>query len=238
MPPQAKRPVINIITVVLNAKQTIQETLDSVRDQDYPLVRHLVVDGNSDDGTQALVSARQADLSYWVSEADNGIYDAMNKGVAAASGDLVLFLNAGDRLYAANTLSEFVHHHYQHNDAALWLCRVLTNDGKLIKPERIQWRSRYKLPVYHQGIIYPLAVLKSHPFSLKYPIASDFHHYNLVSKKLPIRVVPLLLSKFDTQGISSTNIDQLNREFIEIYRDLKLGWLPRAYRRLRILLRR
>jgi glycosyltransferase involved in cell wall biosynthesis len=87
---------ISIITVCRNAAATIEETIRSVASQDYSVREHIVIDGDSRDGTQAILERHRAALDFCVSEPDNGIYDAMNKGIARATGDVVGFLNADD----------------------------------------------------------------------------------------------------------------------------------------------
>lgn len=101
-------PSVSIVTVTLNAAGTLGATLDSVRAQSYPSIRHIVIDGGSADGTPALVTARGAPGVVFVSEPDNGLYDAMNKGLALADGDLVLFLNADDTLLHPRAIEQAV----------------------------------------------------------------------------------------------------------------------------------
>src|SRR4029453_6680561 len=89
----------SIVTPCLNAVKTLEATLESVAVQDYPLVEHIVVDGGSTDGTLALLRSRP-DVR-WISEPDEGLSDAVNKGIAMATGDLIGWLNADD-LYHSN----------------------------------------------------------------------------------------------------------------------------------------
>ena len=108
----------SIVTITYNAEKVLQRTLDSVRSQTYEGVEHLIVDGASKDQTLAIVEQykQQSDVSdnghkvIIQSEPDHGIYDAMNKGLTQASGDYIVFLNAGDSLPTAYTLEEIVHH--------------------------------------------------------------------------------------------------------------------------------
>ena len=91
-------PLISIITVVYNGADHLEETIQSVLGQSYPYVEYIVIDGGSTDGSVEIIQNYDAQISYWVSETDNGIYHAMNKGLTQASGDLVNFLNADDYL--------------------------------------------------------------------------------------------------------------------------------------------
>lgn len=87
---------LSLITVSYNAQKTIARTMQSVQAQDYPAVEHIVIDGGSQDETLSLIRAHATAQTEWHSEPDNGIYDAMNKGLALATGEIVGFLNADD----------------------------------------------------------------------------------------------------------------------------------------------
>lgn len=97
-------PLFSIITVAYNAQQTIPATIESVKAQSCPLYEYIVVDGASNDSTVQLVNESGIDSLKLLSEPDNGIYDAMNKGLGMASGDYVIFLNAGDSFHSSATL--------------------------------------------------------------------------------------------------------------------------------------
>ena len=90
---------ISVITAVLNDAAHIAETMDSVLGQRYPDLEYIVIDGASTDGTREIVEARRGELAAFVSEPDSGIYQAMNKGIRRATGDVVGILNSGDRYF-------------------------------------------------------------------------------------------------------------------------------------------
>lgn len=87
---------VSVITAVFNRVETIAQALASVRSQSWPQVEHIVIDGGSTDGTLEVLRAHAGDLAAWVSEPDGGLYDALNKGLARASGDVIGFLHADD----------------------------------------------------------------------------------------------------------------------------------------------
>lgn len=97
---------ISIITVCFNSAKTIADTLRSVHEQSYKNIEHIIVDGGSTDQTLAVVAIEGAHVTKLVSEKDKGIYDAMNKGIALATGDVVAFLNADDFYKDANVLTQ------------------------------------------------------------------------------------------------------------------------------------
>ena len=98
------RPLFSIITVTYNAADTLPATIESVRRQTCNLYEHLIIDGDSSDGTIEIARRNLHPLMRFRSAADRGIYDAMNKGLAEATGDYVIFLNAGDTFHSPDTL--------------------------------------------------------------------------------------------------------------------------------------
>lgn len=103
-----KQPLITVITVVLNGRDHLEETVLSVLNQTYQNVEYIIIDGGSTDGTVGLIQKHQHAIDYWVSETDDGIYAAMQKGVDTCTGEYLIFLNAGDLLHqtAVMTVAE------------------------------------------------------------------------------------------------------------------------------------
>lgn len=101
-------PKLSIITVNLNNKEGLQRTVDSVISQTFSDFEWIIIDGGSNDGSTKIIEQYQKKLSFYCSEPDNGIYNAMNKGIKYAKGEWLLFLNSGDRLYDKSTLSSVV----------------------------------------------------------------------------------------------------------------------------------
>jgi len=97
-------PQITVVTVVFNGAQFLEETIQSVINQTYPNVQYIIIDGGSTDGTLEIIRKYESAIDYWVSEKDDGIYDAMNKGILMASGQWINFMNAGDRFYHVDTI--------------------------------------------------------------------------------------------------------------------------------------
>ena len=91
-------PLISIITVSYNAVKTIEDTIVSVLGQTYSNIEYIIIDGGSTDGTLDIIKKYEDKITYWVSEPDKGIYDAMNKGILKATGDYLFFLGADDKI--------------------------------------------------------------------------------------------------------------------------------------------
>lgn len=98
-----KKPLISIITVVYNGEKYLQQTIDSVKNQTYTNIEYIIIDGGSKDDTLSIIKSNLDIISYWISEPDNGLYDAMNKGIKIAKGELIGIINSDD-WYQPNTL--------------------------------------------------------------------------------------------------------------------------------------
>lgn len=110
----AKKPLISIVTVVFNGEAHLEGTIKSVINQDYPNVEYIIVDGGSTDGTIEIIKRYEDKISKWVSESDNGISDAMNKGIKMSSGDIVGILHSDD-FYADPTVLRRVADVFSHS---------------------------------------------------------------------------------------------------------------------------
>jgi glycosyltransferase involved in cell wall biosynthesis len=99
-------PLISIITINYNNLSGLQKTLESVCNQSFVDYEYLIIDGGSTDGSKEFIETKRNNINYWISEKDNGVYDAMNKGILRANGKYLLFLNSGDYFFDSDTLSK------------------------------------------------------------------------------------------------------------------------------------
>ena len=103
-----KKPLISIISVVYNDRKKLEETILSILSQTYDNLEFIIIDGSSTDGTIDIIKKYEDKIDYWISEKDSGIFDAMNKGILAAKGDYINFMNAGDFFIRKNLVNEVV----------------------------------------------------------------------------------------------------------------------------------
>jgi glycosyltransferase involved in cell wall biosynthesis len=147
----AGKPLLSIITVVFNGEAHLEQTIQSVIGQNYTNIEYIVIDGGSTDGTGELLNKYNDRIDYWISERDQGIYDAMNKGLDAARGDWILFLGSDDCLYDANVIKHVI--------AAL-NSELSVVYGAIIYTNRKIVKSRFNLftllhnTVHHQSAFY------------------------------------------------------------------------------------
>lgn len=171
---------LSIITVTYNAEKTIRRTLDSVALQQDCDVEHIIVDGASRDGTMRIVEEYSKAATYdvkAVSEPDKGLYDAMNKGIALATGDYLVFLNAGDKLHSADVLQQL----RQCDGAGIIYgdTAVVDDAGQMLQlrrlrpPKRLTWRSfRSGMLVCHQSFYVRRELAPQ--YDLQYRFSADF----------------------------------------------------------------
>ena len=198
---------ISIITVVFNGKALIERTINSVLSQTYSAIEYIIIDGGSSDGTLDIVQSYKSGITKIISEKDNGIYDAMNKGLHASSGDYVLFLNAGDELYSKETLANVFAIStdvdvYYGNTAIVNKNGESLGDRRLTPPSQLTWKSlKFGMCVSHQSFIAKRSLCDS--YNLQYKISSDIDWVIQVLKKSSKIVnTQLYISKYLEGGAS------------------------------------
>jgi glycosyltransferase involved in cell wall biosynthesis len=147
---------ISIVTIAYNSAQTIEATLQSVIQQDYPDVEYIVIDGGSSDGTQAIVQKYLHRIAHFSSEPDKGIYDAMNKGVRAATGDVIGVLNSDDFYADASVIRDVVNTLKAHPECeALYADLVYVDRAHTDKVTRYWKAGPFKRSRFRQGWMPP-----------------------------------------------------------------------------------
>lgn len=167
-----------IITCTFNAAATLERTIRSVDSQTYPCIEHLIIDGASKDGT--LEIAATSKKAMVISEPDKGLYDAMNKGIRMATGDYIIFLNAGDKFHSNVTLEKVAAMIKDNPDVIYGETALVDNDGefkrmrRLQAPENLSWKSFKKgMLVCHQSFWVKRELAARTPYDLTYRYSAD-----------------------------------------------------------------
>src|ERR1700749_1215379 len=195
---------ITIIIVTYNAAKYLQSCLDSIYAQQYPAIDIVVIDGKSTDGTADILQQNTAKIHFWVSEKDNGIYDAMNKALPHITGQWVYFLGADDEL-----LPEFSKMAGELKDTnAIYYGNVLANGVK--RSGLISSYYMAKGGIYHQAIIYPASVFNHYSYNTKYKIAADYAlNMRLYrDKRYHFIYIDIIIANYNHTGISSQVVDE------------------------------
>lgn len=224
---------ISIITVCYNAEAHIDETLRSVVMQDHRDIEHIVVDGGSSDGTMAKVERYREVLAHVLSERDKGVYDAMNKGLRLATGEVVAFVNAGDMIARRDVLSAMVKE-FERNDAD-----VIYGDALMVDPEDITkvkryWRGGdYDRENFRKGWMPPhlgtyirrSAYQRFGHFREDLKVSADYElmFRFLYKHRLRARYVPKVLVRFRLGGVSNRSLAHVWRANLEVFKAWKLN---------------
>lgn len=223
---------LSVVTVCYNCAQTIEDTLRSVAAQTWPQIEHILIDGASTDGTLEIIARHREKLAKVISEPDRGIYDAMNKGVHAASGDVIGFLNADD-VYAhqdvLTTVAETMERHhldalfgdvgfFQYDNPG---CIVRRYSSARFRPDRIGWGW---MPAHPALFLRREVFQKIGPFRTNYRIAGDFEFVARAFGKQSLRYrhSPEVLVQMRMGGISTggwRNTLLLNQEVLRACRE-------------------
>lgn len=193
---------ISIITVVFNGIESLETTILSVINQMYDNIEYIIIDGGSIDGTQDVIKKYEKKISYWVSERDKGIYDAMNKGIAVATGDYIIFMNAGDRFHSFNIIKNIFIENI--NDDIIYGNTLLDTDGEIrLSIAKGFEKIKYGMPFCHQSVFVKLSLMKKHNFSLEYKLASDYNFFmSLYKNKVSFKKIDEIISIYDNCGAS------------------------------------
>lgn len=209
-----------IITINYNNCEGLKHTIESIvslKDSDYEFI---IIDGGSTDGSVDIIKHHSAHITYWVSEKDNGIYHAMNKGISKSHGDYLVFMNSGDCFHTPDVL----------NDVAKYqgdiICgKVLKGDSTIPsghdKPT-ISMVDLMRGSLPHQAMFIKRELLIKHPYDENYKIVSDwkFCIESIVIDNCSFQNIDTIIADYDTSGISTNSNGLLPKEKKQILKDL------------------
>jgi putative colanic acid biosynthesis glycosyltransferase len=201
------KPLLSVITVVFNDAANLENVIKNVTSQSYLNLEYIIIDGGSSDGTLDIIKKYEDMIDYWVSEKDQGIYDAMNKGVRLASGEWINFMNAGDSFYQVTTVVDVVnsippsadlvygHTYYKEKEK---MTLIETYDLQSL------WMS---MICSHQSIFVRKRLLREHPFDIRYKISSDFEFiYYCYVNGYKFFDTKIIIAVHSVDGVSEQNI--------------------------------
>ncbi len=222
---------VSIITVCYNSSQYIRSAIDSVLSQSYGDIEYIIIDGNSSDGTQGIVDEYGGRIARILSEPDNGIYDAMNKGVALATGDIIGVLNSDDFYPNVDVISDVVDVFKKNTDIDLLLGNVdFVSAENLAKPVRTYssfkftpWKMRFGfMPAHPAAFIKRSAYQEVGLYKLGYKIAADFDMFIRMLLRLEFKYAKLdqTLVRMRMGGVSTSGFNSYWTSSKEMVRSL------------------
>ena len=217
-------PLITVIIVVFNAEKYLEKALQSVINQIYPNIEYIIIDGGSTDGTLDIIKKYEDFIDYWVSEKDEGIYDAMNKGVKCSLGDYLYFLGADDVVISENVFSSiFIEEMDSIKDSKLVYGNVIFKDNADIYDGKF---STYKLRfknICHQAIFYKAELFKKLGlYNTKYKIWADYERNVRFWRVSNPTYINKAIAIYRRAGASSSI--ELDKDFFADYEEI-MAWL-------------
>ena len=213
-------PKISIVTISYNIVSDIEKTIKSVINQTYTNIEYIVIDGGSTDGTVDIIKKYSDRITYWVSERDKGIYDAMNKGIEAATGEWINFMNAGDTFFnndVLNNLKPFLDNKID----------IIYGDLVLETPFGVYWKKpdnidsmKRKMVFGHQASFINTKYHKINQYDTTYKSSGDYaFFYNAYMNNAKFKYTSIKVALFDAKsGISKDNFYIANLEDLRIYK--------------------
>lgn len=212
---EKEKPLVSIITVCLNSEETIEQTIQSVINQTYHNIEYIIIDGKSTDRTLDIINKYKDKISIFVSERDAGIYDAMNKGLKLATGELIGIINSDD-WYEPDAVETIVNTFLEDRTA-----QIFYGDMKVYEKDKfigIRYPSSLKelhtwMAIPHPSVFIANEIYKKYGFNTKYKIGADHDlMLKLYSKNYTFRYVNKIIANFRIGGYNEL---YLNRKMIE-----------------------
>lgn len=195
---------LSIITINFNNRDGLRKTIESVVNQTWQDFEYIVIDGGSTDGSVDVIKEYADRIDYWVSEPDKGIYNAMNKGIAAAKGEYCQFLNSGDALSGTNITKRVVS---KLEDIAIYFAqtRFMDTCEAITIPRQITMRTLYKRSLPHPSSYIRRELLLKFPYDETLRIVSDWKFWiqAIILENCSYDILDLIAVNFDTNGISA-----------------------------------
>jgi len=214
----------SIITVNYNNCQGLHDTIQSVIAQTFKDYEYIIIDGGSSDGSLDILKKFDSQITYWISEPDKGVYNAMNKGIAKAHGDYINFMNSGDCFYDNNVLSNIAEQHlaedlivgrdYHYN--------AETEKGfATILPPRLSMLTFIHHTLPHQSTFFKRQLFNDMPYDETLKIAADLKFYiqQICVKQCSVKLINIVVCRREPDGISWTYNDKRIQEHCRVVRE-------------------
>lgn len=218
---QTKKNLVTIVTVTYNAEDLLEETILSVINQTYKNIEYIIIDGASSDKTIDIIKKYEDKISYWRSEADDGIYYAMNKAIEKATGKWINFMNAGDT-FADNDVVTYVMKNKGNNTELIYGNYRKKNLDIVVKAqEKTNWYQT--MPFCHQTLFTRTELMKTEPFDTNFKIAAD-HNFilKMYQEQKNFSYLDKTLAVFSEGGFANSNTVKMCIESLKVLMENKV----------------
>lgn len=230
----------SIITINYNNCEGLKKTITSVIEQNYKDYEYIIIDGGSTDGSVDVIKKYDQFISFWVSEKDAGIYNAMNKGIRHSTGDYLNFMNSGDTFFGSDILKKM---ETQLGNYDIVVGKEFHQDpitgetASTFLPSRLSMATFVVSYLPHQSGFIRRSLLESMPYDESLRIVSDwkFYMYQVVYNESSIKLIDLIISKREQNGISNANGDLNYKEREQVIKEMLPPGVLKDYRSLALL---
>lgn len=228
--PSNNRSMISVVTVVLNGEMVIEETIQSVINQTYQNVEYIIIDGGSTDNTANIIKKYENIIDYWISEHDEGIYDAMNKGVELATGEWIIFMNAGDMFFEKETIRKIFTDCPQNAELIYGNCQIrYDNFLKIFKTPSIRdlWKG---IGFQHQSLFTKRNLLLDNKFNTQDILGADFGFlWQMFAKNCRFYYSDTVVCTCSSNGLVDKNRIKALKEVYAITKRYRNDWIVHIY---------
>lgn len=214
-----KSPLISIVTVVLNDPVGLEKTIQSVINQEYQNKEYIIIDGGSREDTLKVIKKYEKYIDYWISEKDQGIYDAMNKGIYLSKGEWISFMNAGD-IFVDNYVLTNIFQNVDLNGIDIIYGNTLVKDNITSYIEKSYENPSTilkKMIACHQSIFVQKKVYEKFKFDTTYKIAADYDFFlKCYLNDCKFKHIDIYVSEYDLDGFSNNNRIKTSKEYLRI----------------------
>lgn len=228
---------ISVVTVCYNSVNVIEETINSVLEQTYGNVEYIIIDGGSTDGTVDIIKKYADRLAYWISERDKGIYDAMNKGIAVATGDYINFMNAGDFFAHYSIISDICSNINGDTDIAFGDTFLKFKTRCMLRKPLSLSAMSTKPPFCHQSTFIKSTFHKAHLFDISYRIVADydFFYNSYFNWNAKFQYISTGVAVYDcAEGVSTDNLRSSLLEKFRVW-GIDRNWIKQLPWRISLL---
>jgi putative colanic acid biosynthesis glycosyltransferase len=203
-----KTPLVSVITVVFNGEKTLEASIKSVANQTYKNIEYIIIDGDSNDQTKDIIKKHDEHIDYWISEPDNGIYDAMNKAISISNGEWLYFLGSDDFLID----TQVIYRAFQsdNSDFSILIGNVIEDSEKVFL-STISWKTNLFNTVHHQSAFYSRSLFEDFLYNPKLKVVADYElNFLIFLKHCKFKYLNQTVARFSTTGLSKNSSEYVN----------------------------
>ena len=219
---QGDCPLVSVVTVVYNDETHVESTILSVLNQTFQNIEYIIIDGGSKDATPSIINKYSDRLAFYISEKDNGVYDAMNKAIRVANGEWIIFMNSGDSFYEKETLEKVFSRYQDKGEGLIYGDFFMINqrgaEDHYVKALAQTTDKFVADPSFHQAIFVRTSDMKAHPFDIRYKLIADYAYlYDLYKRNPGRHYTNTIICNYDGSGLSASTRLGLVKENIRFF---------------------